>query len=131
MSAESRRAAERLPIACELPEAGRRSRRGEVSRELFGCPFCGVRTPRRYSPVAAPREGRCRYPAPADRYGRTRRRPPRCPAATVLGASVWGTGGCPFASRATGDGAAEDLFHALRGTRFETGIEAGVSTGCA
>ena len=38
MSAERRRTAKRLPIACELSERGQRSRREEFSRELFvGC----------------------------------------------------------------------------------------------
>jgi hypothetical protein len=38
MSAETRRTAKRLPIACELSEGGQRSRREEISRELFsGC----------------------------------------------------------------------------------------------
>jgi hypothetical protein len=38
MSAETRRTAKQLPIACELSERGQRSRREEISRELFsGC----------------------------------------------------------------------------------------------
>jgi len=38
MSAETRRTAKRLPIACELSEGGQRSRREEISHELFsGC----------------------------------------------------------------------------------------------
>ncbi len=38
MSAETRRTAKWLPIACELSEGGQRSRREEISRELFsGC----------------------------------------------------------------------------------------------
>jgi len=38
MSAETRRKARRLPIACELSEGGQRSRREEISRKLFsGC----------------------------------------------------------------------------------------------
>ena len=38
MSAESRRTAKRLPIACELSEGAQSSRREEISRELFsGC----------------------------------------------------------------------------------------------
>ncbi len=38
MSAERRRTAKRLPIACELSEGGQRSRREELSRKLFnGC----------------------------------------------------------------------------------------------
>ena len=38
MSAETRRTAKRLPVACELSEGGQRSRREEISRELFsGC----------------------------------------------------------------------------------------------
>lgn len=36
MSAEAGRTAKRLPIACELSEAGQRSRRKEISDELFG-----------------------------------------------------------------------------------------------
>ena len=35
MSAKMRRTAKRLPIACELSEGGQRSRREEISRELF------------------------------------------------------------------------------------------------
>ncbi len=38
MSTETRRTAKRSPIACELSEGGQRSRREEISRELFsGC----------------------------------------------------------------------------------------------
>ena len=38
MNAETRRTAKRLPIACELSDRGQRSRREEISRELFsGC----------------------------------------------------------------------------------------------
>jgi hypothetical protein len=35
MSGETRRTAKLLPIACELSEGGQRSRREEISRELF------------------------------------------------------------------------------------------------
>ena len=43
--------------------------------------------------------------------------------ATVLDASVGGTGGCPFAPRATGNIATEDLVYLLHGMGFETGID--------
>jgi (R)-citramalyl-CoA lyase len=43
--------------------------------------------------------------------------------ATVLDASVGGTGGCPFAPRATGNIATEDLVYLLHGMGHETGID--------
>jgi (R)-citramalyl-CoA lyase len=43
--------------------------------------------------------------------------------ATVLDASVGGTGGCPFAPRATGNIATEDLVYLLHGVGYETGID--------
>jgi len=43
--------------------------------------------------------------------------------ATVLDASVGGTGGCPFAPRATGNIATEDLVYTLHGMGHETGID--------
>jgi hydroxymethylglutaryl-CoA lyase/(R)-citramalyl-CoA lyase len=43
--------------------------------------------------------------------------------ATVLDASVGGTGGCPFAPRATGNIATEDLAYMLRGMGVDTGID--------
>jgi hydroxymethylglutaryl-CoA lyase/(R)-citramalyl-CoA lyase len=43
--------------------------------------------------------------------------------ATVLDASVGGTGGCPFAPRATGNIATEDLVYMLHGMGIETGIQ--------
>jgi isopropylmalate/homocitrate/citramalate synthase len=43
--------------------------------------------------------------------------------ATVLDASVGGTGGCPFAPRATGNIATEDLVYLLHGMGYETGID--------
>jgi (R)-citramalyl-CoA lyase len=43
--------------------------------------------------------------------------------ATVLDASVGGTGGCPFAPRATGNIATEDLIYMLHGMGYETGID--------
>ena len=42
--------------------------------------------------------------------------------ATVLDASLGGTGGCPFAPRATGNIATEDLVYLLHGMGYETGI---------
>jgi isopropylmalate/homocitrate/citramalate synthase len=43
--------------------------------------------------------------------------------ATVLDASVGGIGGCPFAPRATGNVATEDLVYLLEGEGVETGID--------
>jgi hydroxymethylglutaryl-CoA lyase/(R)-citramalyl-CoA lyase len=43
--------------------------------------------------------------------------------ATVLDASVGGTGGCPFAPRATGNIATEDLVYLLHGMGYETEID--------
>jgi isopropylmalate/homocitrate/citramalate synthase len=43
--------------------------------------------------------------------------------ATVLDASVGGTGGCPFAPRASGNIATEDLAYLLAGEGVETGID--------
>jgi hydroxymethylglutaryl-CoA lyase/(R)-citramalyl-CoA lyase len=52
--------------------------------------------------------------------------------ATVLDASVGGLGGCPFAPRASGNIATEDLVYLLEGEGVETGIDlaalVGVST---
>ena len=42
---------------------------------------------------------------------------------TVLDASVGGTGGCPFAPKATGNIATEDLVYLLHGMGHETGID--------
>ena len=43
--------------------------------------------------------------------------------ATMLDASVGGIGGCPFAPRATGNIATEDLVYLLHGEGIETGID--------
>ena len=43
--------------------------------------------------------------------------------ATVLDASVGGTGGCPFDPRATGNIATEDLVYLLHNMGYETGID--------
>jgi isopropylmalate/homocitrate/citramalate synthase len=43
--------------------------------------------------------------------------------ATVFDASVGGTGGCPFAPRATGNIATEDLVYLLHGQGIDTGID--------
>ena len=43
--------------------------------------------------------------------------------ATVLDASVGGTGGCPFAPKATGNIATEDLVYLLHGMGHETGVD--------
>lgn len=51
--------------------------------------------------------------------------------ATVLDASVGGTGGCPFAPRATGNVGTEDLVYLLHGEGIETGIDLGALIGVA
>ena len=43
--------------------------------------------------------------------------------ATDLDASIGGTGGCPFAPRATGNIATEDLVYLLQGMGYDTGID--------
>jgi hydroxymethylglutaryl-CoA lyase/(R)-citramalyl-CoA lyase len=43
--------------------------------------------------------------------------------ATVLDASVGGLGGCPFAPRATGNVATEDLVYLLEGESVDTGVD--------
>jgi isopropylmalate/homocitrate/citramalate synthase len=43
--------------------------------------------------------------------------------ATVLDASVGGLGGCPFAPRATGNIATEDLVYLLEGDGIDTGVD--------
>jgi hydroxymethylglutaryl-CoA lyase/(R)-citramalyl-CoA lyase len=43
--------------------------------------------------------------------------------ATILDASVGGLGGCPFAPRATGNVATEDLVYLLHGEGVETGVD--------
>ena len=51
--------------------------------------------------------------------------------ATVLDASVGGIGGCPFAPRATGNIATEDLVYLLHGSGVETGIDLDALIGVA
>ena len=51
--------------------------------------------------------------------------------ATVLDASVGGTGGCPFAPRATGNIATEDLVYLLHKMGYETGIDLNALIGVA
>ncbi len=49
--------------------------------------------------------------------------------ATVLDASIGGLGGCPFAPRATGNIATEDLVYLLHGESVDTGIDLDALTG--
>lgn len=51
--------------------------------------------------------------------------------AEVLDASVGGTGGCPFAPRATGNIATEDLIYLLRGMGYKTGVDLEALISCA
>jgi (R)-citramalyl-CoA lyase len=51
--------------------------------------------------------------------------------ATVFGASVGGLGGCPFAPRATGNVATEDLVYLFHGEGLETGIDLDALIGVA
>lgn len=51
--------------------------------------------------------------------------------ATVLDAAVGGTGGCPFAPRATGNISTEDLVYTLHGMGHDTGIDLDALIGVA
>jgi isopropylmalate/homocitrate/citramalate synthase len=51
--------------------------------------------------------------------------------ATVLDASVGGTGGCPFAPKATGNISTEDLVYLLHGMGYESGIDLDALIKCA
>jgi hydroxymethylglutaryl-CoA lyase/(R)-citramalyl-CoA lyase len=51
--------------------------------------------------------------------------------ATVLDAAVGGTGGCPFAPKATGNIGTEDLVYLLHGMGYETGIDLEALIECA
>ncbi len=51
--------------------------------------------------------------------------------ATVFDASIGGIGGCPFAPRATGNIATEDLVYLLHGEGVETGVDLGALIGVA
>jgi hydroxymethylglutaryl-CoA lyase/(R)-citramalyl-CoA lyase len=51
--------------------------------------------------------------------------------ATVLDASVGGLGGCPFAPRATGNVATEDLVYLLEGEGIDTGVDLDALIGVA
>lgn len=51
--------------------------------------------------------------------------------ASFLDASVGGTGGCPFAPRATGNVATEDLVYTLHGMGYSTGVDLPALIGCA
>ncbi len=51
--------------------------------------------------------------------------------ASILDASVGGLGGCPFAPRATGNIATEDLLYLLEGEGVDTGIDADGVAGVA
>ncbi len=51
------------------------------------------------------------------------RTPRSRPGASSLDASVGGLGGCPFAPKATGNIATEDLVYLLEGEGVETGVD--------
>ena len=51
--------------------------------------------------------------------------------ATIFDASVGGLGGCPFAPRATGNIATEDLIYLLEGEGVETGVDLDALIGVA
>ena len=51
--------------------------------------------------------------------------------ATMLDASLGGIGGCPFAPRATGNIATEDLVYLLHGEGIETGVDLDALIGAA
>jgi hydroxymethylglutaryl-CoA lyase/(R)-citramalyl-CoA lyase len=51
--------------------------------------------------------------------------------ATLLDASVGGLGGCPYAPKATGNIATEDLVYLLEGEGVETGVDLDALIGVA
>ena len=51
--------------------------------------------------------------------------------ASMLDASIGGIGGCPFAPRATGNIATEDLVYLLHGEGIETGVDLDALVGVA
>jgi isopropylmalate/homocitrate/citramalate synthase len=116
----------------------------------FGCPFEGVVDPGRVADLAARFSGRAEVvladtigvatpsqvsklverAAAAGFHGHNTRNTGYANAlaaveggARVLDASVGGLGGCPYAPRATGNVATEDLVYLLEGEGIETGVD--------
>ena len=116
----------------------------------FGCPFEGRVDPGRVAELAGRFDGGGGRPRRHDRRRRAARGAARCssararpastgttratpatrtrwprsrPGATVLDASVGGLGGCPYAPRASGNVATEDLAYLLEHEGVETGVD--------
>jgi isopropylmalate/homocitrate/citramalate synthase len=95
--------------------------------ELVLADTIGVATPRR---VSALTERVCALGKPVGFHGHNTRNTGYAnvlaaleAGATVLDSSVGGLGGCPYAPRATGNVATEDLVYLLEGEGIETGVE--------
>ena len=94
------------------------------AEEIVLADTIGVATPRQVQVTARGHEGR-RLPRAQHAEHRLRERasPRSRPVRPSLDASIGGLGGCPFAPRATGNIATEDLVYMLEGDGVETGVD--------
>ena len=108
-----------LAIADKAVEAG--------AEEVVFADTIGVAVPRQVEHLIG--EGAKRLPAVGGHFHNTRNTgfanayAALQAGATVLDASVGGLGGCPFAPKATGNIATEDLVYLLEGEGVETGVD--------
>ena len=108
-----------LDIAEKAVEAG--------AEEVLFADTIGVAVPRQVDHLV--RAGAPRLPAVGGHFHNTRNtgfanaHAALAAGATVLDASVGGLGGCPFAPKATGNIATEDLVYLLEGEGVETGVD--------
>jgi isopropylmalate/homocitrate/citramalate synthase len=108
-----------LELAERTVEAG--------AEEVVFADTIGVAVPRLVRPII--REGARRLPAVGGHFHNTRNTgfanayAALEAGASVLDASVGGLGGCPFAPKATGNIATEDLVYLLEGEGVETGVD--------
>ena len=109
-------------VVAELAE------RVDAADEVVLADTIGVATPKQVAALDRARRRSRRERSAATSTTRatpaTRTRRPRSRAArALLDASVGGLGGCPFAPRATGNIATEDLVYLLEGDGVETGVD--------
>ena len=108
-----------LGIAARAAEAG--------AEEVVFADTIGVAVPRQVEQLV--RRGAEQLPAVGGHFHNTRNtgfanaHAALAAGATVLDASVGGLGGCPFAPKATGNIATEDLVYMLEGEGIETGVD--------
>jgi isopropylmalate/homocitrate/citramalate synthase len=108
-----------LGIAAKAAEAG--------AEEVVFADTIGVAVPRQVEQLV--RKGAQNLPAVGGHFHNTRNtgfanaHAALAAGATVLDASVGGLGGCPFAPKATGNIATEDLVYMLEGEGVDTGVD--------